>query len=365
MGSVTAALILMLAGTAAAGAGAGSAGAPTLGPQSYPKCLNAADSAHAFVKPNASVVHDVTIPDVTDPAHSHVFHGHLYLPKNRVKFPGKRPMVAVMHGINGNPCAIRWIARYLAGNGFVAIDVYRHPTDADPSTPAIDKPDMSDLAVAHSETKLHRAALLSAVRYLRSPASGHPKIINRRNLSLVGHSLGAVAVTLLQGQIPHVRASVQIDNLKRFAIGDLGSAFNCTPPRQLQVVAKAPSLGFANGGSCLDFDPTSAAAHNKSQKLPGFRWWKGHKKPAMELVMDGFVHDDFTGDGTDQQLRMVGYYTLNWLAYFARQKQAAGQRLLDDTPLGQPLSGVLSHTFDSALYAPGLKVCNTPLLNCL
>jgi pimeloyl-ACP methyl ester carboxylesterase len=270
-----------------------------------------------------------------------------------------------MHGINGNPCSIRWIVRYLAGKGFVVIDVYREPTDADPSTPAIDKPDMSDLTVAHAETKLHRAALLSAVNYLRSPNNGYAKIINGNNLSLVGHSLGAVAVTLLQGQIPRVRATVQMDNLKRYAIGDLGSAFNCQPPRQLQVVPKAPSLGFANGSSCLDFDPTSAAAHNKNQKLPGFRWWKGHKKSAMELVMDGFVHDDFTGSGTDQQLKMVGYYTLNWLTYFARHRPAAGQNLLDPTPLGRPLSDVLSHAFHSALYAPGLKVCQTPLLSCL
>jgi dienelactone hydrolase len=348
--------------------------AGTAGAAGYPACLTQDDHAHnAITHVHESRVQNVTIPDRTKPGHS--FAGHLYVPRNRTRFPGKRPAVAVMHGINANPCSIRWIDRYLAGKGFVAIDVYRIATDADPATPKIDKPDMSQLPVAKKETALHRAALLSAVAYLRSPMNGHAKIIARGNISLVGHSLGATAVNLLQGQIkslnpnansarPGVRAAVALDGLKRFAIGDLGSAFNCQNPT-VQVVPKVPALGFAKGESCDDFGANTPAATDPDQKLGGFRWWKGHKTPAMELVMAGFTHDTFTGAGTNNQLKLVAYYTLNWIKYFALGKHSAGQNLLTTHPAGRPLQDVLSPTFYSALYVPGLKVCHTPLPGCL
>ena len=85
----------------------------------------------------------------------------------------------------------------------------------------------------------------------------------------------------------------------------------------------------------------------------------------MELVMAGFTHDTFTGAGTDDQLGRVAYYMLNWIDYFALHKHSAGQNLLTTHPAGHPLHDVLSAQFHSALFAPGLKVCQTPLLTCL
>jgi hypothetical protein len=301
---------------------------------------------HPFVHAAASQRIAVTIPDVTHAGHT--FTGDVFAATSP-KLRGRRPTAAVMHGIDASPCSIRWVDRLLASRGFVVIDVYRLPTPK--HSAAHDN--------AALQTTLHMNALRSAVAYLRGPSNPFAARVNRTRLALVGHSLGASALSILQAQIPHVQAAVALDNLKRYGANDLGSALICTGTQSLEATPKVPALGFASDAPCVN-TPSNT---DPDLKKPGYDWWRSFKQPTMELVLRGFAHPSFSDGGTDGQLQIVAHSMVAWLQRYELGQTAAQAALLSQHPLGpsSTVDDLLSTQFHSAVFMPGVIDC--PILS--
>jgi hypothetical protein len=306
---------------------------------------------HPFVHAAASTRVAVTIPDITHPGHT--FTGDVFAP-NSAHLGGQRPTAIVMHGIDANPCSIRWIDRYLAGRGWVVIDAYRRPT-------------LPRNGAAHAnaalQTTLHMNAIRSAVAFLRGPANPFAARVNRARLVLIGHSLGANAETVLQSQIPNVQAFVALDNLKRYGANDPGSALICQGTPSQQALPRVPALGFASDMPCLD-TPSNT---DPDLKLEGYDWWREYKQPAMELVLRGFHHTDFSDGGTNAQLKIVAHYMFAWIERYQLGVAAAQATLLDKHPFSptQPIDDLLSTEFHSAVFMPGVIDCPLLSASCL
>jgi hypothetical protein len=273
----------------------------------------------------------VTIPPSYD--------GDLFRPADTKAYPGKRPAIALMHGRGGNKCALAWAARLLAAHGYVTL-VWTVPGTAaasDPNPPAI-------------------LATERAITFLRSPSNPYKHYIRRNNLGLAGHSLGATAVSYVQGISKPVQAIVALDNLKKFTYGDPATALGCAPAMSHPGTPRVPALGLAMDQPCA-----SDAA--KTDKQYGFRTWREAKLPTMELVMRGFAHTDFSRSGSDAKLQRVAYYLLAWFDRWLQGDQSQCARLLSSQPLGIPIAQMLSArqalvgqpstAFHSGAYLPG------------
>jgi pimeloyl-ACP methyl ester carboxylesterase len=300
---------------------------------------------HAFTQPGKSVFLPVTVPPG--------YPGTMYRPSNTAAYPGHRPAIVLAHGNGGNQCALAWAARLLAAHGYVTLTFTRPTTE----------PTMLQKVVAHT------LAVRKAAAYLRSPANPWHAFIDPTRLGLAGHSLGARAVSSAQQATPGVKAIVALDNLMGFQLGDPGIPLVCTGPPTGPLTPRVPALGFASDVPCLS-DPAI------TDKLSGFRTWKTHGKPSMELVMRGFTHPDFTGQFPNtpanavrvQKLRRTGYYMLAWFDRWLGGNATATTRLLSHTPLGVPVAQMFSArpaaAYRSAGFIPGAIDCDD-LVICL
>lgn len=323
-----------LAGLAAVLAGslalAGSAAAA-----SYPECISDTDAQHTAL---------------TKPARSQAKHVHWHAPATGVRYagdafapksaPGRRPMALVMHGINSNPCSVRWLARFLAAHGYVSFEVYRRPTD-----------DVGPRPV-RIQAMLHMKAVKAAVAYMRSNSFVYAGRVNRNRLALTAHSLGASAISVMQSKIPHVQAIVTMDNLKKYGAYDTSNPFDCTGTQFLPATPKVPALSFGSEVHC----PDPGADTSLEAKKSGYNWWHGHSVPAAELVMDGFLHQDFASGGSDEKLTKVAAIALPWLDYWVRG--------IGTKPLAGLNRSWLSSQFTSAAYVPGNGVDCADLSMC-
>jgi len=306
---------------------------------------------HPFVHPAASQRVAVTIPNLAVPGHT--FQGDVFA-STSPHLGGKRATAVVMHGIDSTPCSIRWVDRLLAGRGYIVIDVFRPPTPK--NTPAH--------ANAALQTSLHMNAIRSAVAFLRGPSNPFHARVNPKRLVLIGHSLGASAISVLQSQIPYVQTIVALDNLKRYGANDLGSALICLGAQSLQATPEVPALGFASDAQCLD---QANMPLDPEEKKPGYDWWMSNKQPTMELVLHDFAHPDFSDGGTNAQLKIVAHYMLAWLARYEFNQSAATAVLLSKHPFGPASSvdDILSTQFHSAVFMPGVIDCPIMSTACL
>jgi hypothetical protein len=285
---------------------------------------------------------------LTQPAGSYVsqavtvppgYDGDMFRPADTKAYPGKRPAIALMHGRGGSKCGLAWAARLLAAHGYVTLIL------TVPGTAAASDPFPSAIL-----------AVRRAVKYLRSPSNPFDQYIRDNKIGLAGHSLGAAAVSYVQGISPPVKAIVALDNLRAFTYGDPATPLDCTGTMSQPSGPRVPALGMAMDLPCQ----TDAG---KTDKQYGFRAWRSAKQPAMELVMRGFVHTDFAGGGSDAKLKKVAYYTLAWFNRWLLNDQSQCAKLLSSHPLGIPIAQMLSarqalvgqpsKAFHSGAYLPG------------
>ena len=234
-----------------------------------------------------------------------------------------------MHGRGGSQCGLWWIARDLAGHGYIA------------------------LVLTHDgNLSGHVRAARSAVRWLRSTANPYRRLTDRTRIGLAGHSQGSNAIQLVQQDEAGVRAIVALDSLKRYANGDPAAAVGCRGTRS-PIKPRVPALGFAMDFPCAQ-RPTKL---DPELKKTGHRNWKAARLPTMTLVMRGYDHSDFTARGSPKQLRRVHHFVIAWFDRYLLGLRAATRRLLATEVYGQPTEDLLSRRFRSAVALPRALNC--------
>jgi hypothetical protein len=305
----------------------------------YPACLQSADQAHVqLTQPTKSTATPVTIPGEGKVS----YQGDVYAPRPMPIHSGKgAPLAVVMHGIDGNPCSVRWIARFLAHNGYLAVDVYRPPT-TDPVARADDR----------SETLLHAAAIRAAVEYARSPQFPYWMDVDTSNFALVGHSLGASASGVLQSELGGITAYVALDGLRHWAVHDPGLPFNCSDTPDLELTPVVPALGLMSSVTCPQHRPDHVGQLRKT----GFKRWSGEGVDTVVVALRKFEHGSFTGQGTGKQLGKVAKLMRRWLGHYMRGES------------GKPYTGVpdkwLSKKYASGAFLPDFNIDCEQLFSC-
>lgn len=245
------------------------------------------------------------------------------------------PAVVLLHGSGGNQCDLYGAARGLAAQGYVAL--------------TLTQPDNRS---ASSETS-GAEALAGALAFLASPENPALAWTRPDDVALIGHSEGAGVVSLAQG-LPGfgaVRAIVALDNLRRWLVGDPGSAVrSCARPPSGEVTPRVPALGLAKDGPCTatgDTDPTV--------KLSGWAAWQAHGIPAAELVPAGYGHLTFTDrNATPAALAWQVGLMAAWLDRWLKADPDALKAL--SCQAHAPLAAALSAHYRSALALPGQPV---------
>lgn len=269
------------------------------------------------------------------------FPGTILRPADTQKYPGPRPAVVLMHGIYGEQCQMWWLARYLAGAGYVSV-VLTSPTPA----------------VRSASYGVAIDAARSAVRFLATPVENpYFSATMASDVALAGWSEGSVVASVVQGQpdMGVVKTIVAFDDLRGSFLGDSGAPFvYCTPPVKGAVVPRVPALGFASDKAC-DVAPLDTS---RQLKLSGFDRWRAAGIPAVELPLAGYGHFDYDKD--TPKLVPVAALTLGWHdAWLEGHMGDLASAFASCEMAGRPTAGTLSSTYDSAAYLPGLGIDST------
>ena len=275
----------------------------------------------------------VSIPSLNQPNGITAYTGTVFRPADAVAYPGKRPLVVLQHGLGGSQCGLHWAARMLAGHGYTSM-VWTSPTEATTLGSFSDALD----------------AMRSALAFARSPANPYADATDTSRITLAGHSLGSITSSLVQGVgEPGVVAIVALDTLRRYVNGDPGGAQDeCVNPPGAEVTPTVPALSFAMDLPC-EANPTYAP---DDLKLTGFSWWRAAGIPAMQLVLRGFDHIDFSRGGTDAQHQLLAHYWLLWSRLWVDGDASARAELLAPEVDETPTRDLLSERFRSAAYLP-------------
>lgn len=262
-------------------------------------------------------------------------------PADTGRYRGLRPSVVLMHGIYGAQCQMWWLARYLAGAGYVVVNL-TSPTPPERT---------ASYGVAIDAAR-------SAVHFLANPLENpYGTITDPADIGLAGWSEGSVAASVAQGlpDMGAVRVIVALDDLRGSFLGDSGAPMTfCSPPVVGAVTPRVPALGFASDTPC-DVEPADKSA---DLKLSGFGRWRDAGVPAVELPLAAYSHFDY--DTSGPKLYRVGALTLAWLdAWLGNKPAALTQFSLCQTATGRPSAGTLSATFHAGAYLPSQGVDTT------
>ena len=247
---------------------------------------------------------------------------------------GTRPAVAIMHGLGGRMQDVWWLARYLAGHGYVVVTVTNSASDSQTFTDAV----------------------LAMERYLVASAAGLR--VDLARVGLAGHSAGARAVSLVQSRTDVVRAAavVALDNLQSTEQGDAGSAVynpSCLGAASTPIPPVAPALGIA-----MDSPSYTCSSTDPDVKKTAWSRWRAAGLPAVEVVDKGSNHLTFaqttvTSGSDGAQLHVPAYVARAWFDRWLLGDGTAVARLFDPrAELGAGREAFLSTTFRSAAYLP-------------
>jgi pimeloyl-ACP methyl ester carboxylesterase len=226
---------------------------------------------------------------------------------------GKRyPGAVLLHGGGGNKCTLWWLARFLAGRGYISV------------------------VLTYDDQTTGVQASRTALKWLKPTTQGFRKYLAKNDNALIGYSLGAhVAVEVQQHpKALHLRTIVAIDALRRYVKNDYSAATTCNAAPSGQVKPVVPALGLGSETGCWPDPP----AHPAEDKLAGFKWWKRFKVPAMQATLANSNHGDFGGEihqgdfVHERQIHNSGYYIVSWLGVFLRANKSPYADLVDQTP---------------------------------
>lgn len=274
------------------------------------------------------------------------------------------PVVVIGPGSgNGQALYYLWSARALAGQGYLAIavdpqGVGRSDVAGDPEScggegcPGIPFQDADNFVDAF-------ASALDFVESRRHPWLEKADITR---IGVAGHSLSARAAAFIQGEDERIDALVGWDNLSSDLHGDAGVAsgggacgalIGGAIPETEPVVVRVPALGQA-----ADQPPTCDPNNSDPEvKKTAYNVWRDSQVPSMQVVFSNTNHLNWaqSKNSDPAKLQRFQYYTGAWFDLYLKGDESAMSRLLDNTPLDQPLTEVLSNIYNSAVFLPGIE----------
>lgn len=264
---------------------------------------------------------------------SEAMDGLVSAPKPRERYSGKRPIVVIGHSSSGDRCDLIWLARYLAGRGYVVVTYSGAP--------------------ANEPTPLSRGIgrMRDAVDFAAGPQNPFRRAADQDTIGVAGFSFGATVASVVQSDPDRdIDAAVALENLRRWREGDPGLANGqCAGPPDGEIDAVAPALGMASEATCRRAPRAAGAA----VKQAGFLHWRDAGVASMELVPKGFGLTDFGGRGTRRQRELVAYFATAWFDRWLLGRKSAEDELLADEILERPVGDQLSSRFSSGAFLPG------------
>lgn len=266
------------------------------------------------------------------------------------------PTVVIVPGsVTGLQSQYQWSARELASNGYIVVVV-------DPQGVGY-----SELVSYPQTADNYIDAAASALDFLESEGNPLRDNVDPARIGAAGHSLGAWAVSWLQGEDTRLSAIVAWDNLATSATGDAGTTAGgpfsdaagsviggeipyLTPRRPARP--RVPALGQASDSSDQSDPDIKKIAWNA---------WRDAGVPSMQLSFLGKSHLDWgqassasedSDSGKSRELQMFQYYTRAWFDLWLKGDGNAISALDSREPLGRSLDDVLSAEYHSALYVP-------------
>ncbi len=313
--------------------------------------------------------------------------------------PCSLPGVVIIPGsMIGVQTQVQWVARDLAGHGYVALSIdpmgeghspqiSLPPCGSSKSSSAnipdgfggndtvsmsgdlIKWPTNSSGEICDSQPTdvsglNYLDALESGIDWLTSTSDPELGIVNPLEIAAVGHSLGAIVVSFAQSIDKRIKAVVGLDNLSSTVTGDLGSPRCAGNISTGYITPRAPALGEAS-----EYCSTQQSYPASAKETAALRW-KSFRVPSMEVVFAGATHFSFAQDsvknfgGTELQFQEFSYYIKDFLDLYLKGDGSAANPLHATNVLGEPLSSILSSRFYSGIWLPSsLPQCSN-LLSC-
>jgi dienelactone hydrolase len=178
--------------------------------------------------------------------------------------------------------------------------------------------------------------LEDAIDFFNSNANPHRALLDTDRLGIVGHSLGANSVSIVQAQDKRVDAAVAWDNV------DTG------------VTPRVPMLGMS---ADYQLDPTPFTSDpDPASKSAGFAKWKAAGVDAMQVVLRGATHYEWSYapmmlPASLRGIDTAAWYTTAWLDKYVKGDASADARLLTDRWRADPVDKGLDGAEAGNLYS--------------
>lgn len=194
--------------------------------------------------------------------------------------------------------------------------------------------------------KKYRGTYDPAWRLIDRRPDRHPFTPGRTTkLAIIGHSLGAVAVSYVQGVDKRVATAVALDKLSSGKSGFGGPGINQPPTKPVvPALAIQSEYGFTvtpytmSGGSSIapqPHSPTQAPDPRREEKT-GFDAWRAAGVDTMLVVPRASTHLEYTDiplvlPASRYGQDVASYYVQAWLDKYLKHKRSADRRLMAPT----------------------------------
>lgn len=308
----------------------------------------------------------IEVPVSWENRYGALIRGHVFAPKpgGRDPYTGRRlpdgrlPGVVITTGsVQGSERMYSWLAQDLAERGYTVLtydvqgqgtsETFPHqgPINALPfCNPFAEPEDLEQFGcpgVPFQQPANFVHGTTDALDFFTSDANPLRGRLDPRRLAIAGHSLGASAVSYVQGVDPRVKAVVALDKLSGGAGSEGGIGID-------GVVPRVPALGvqsdygftvapyFANGG--LTAAPGSVPnpferPDPRREQKTGFDAWRAAGVDTMLIVPRASTHLDYTDlplvlPASRYGQALTSVYTQAWLDKHLRGDRSADARLL-------------------------------------
>src|SRR5581483_9970044 len=274
--------------------------------------------------------------------------GHIFMPPESVPRPrGGYPGVVITDGsVQAYENLYFWAAEDLAANGYMVM-TYDVQGQGDSDLFASDCPDLSNVATAcpgvpyQQNYNFYQGAEDSLNFFLATPGhhsggSFNPDFtsLNRNQVAIAGHSLGAAAVSVVGQCDNRVKTIVAWDDLNSVTPADCATVNIPAADRTTGALIHTPALALTND-YLFNSQPASSPPDPHS-KDAGYQQLVKAGVDSEIVAFRGATHLTYTYiplvfQASELNERMASYYTRAWLDYKLRGLKVGFQRLTAGT----------------------------------